>query len=314
MTRAPIRQSSPTANWRAILFGLLLLLFEVYWVTVAEMKYGSQATALPLFIYPVFILFYLVVINNGLSLFLRLRLFTAADLLTIYVMLVIGTSFSAYGMLQIYLPLWFILPVLLRLKTIGEIYFFTIFHGTLPSILSTSWPDITKATQPCTERITFESGYCRPLPGSVLCQSADARLRRQWIPDERLAFPVIQLPLNMVQSDSFFRPRMLWIGFAVVAAFDILSGLKTLFPSVPHLHLKLFDIKQYFTEKPWNTIGTTRISFYPFMIGIGFFLPLDLSSSCWFFFIFGSHFGCPHENSRWIFNRWPEILACFWGN
>ena len=86
---------------------------------------------------------------------------------------------------------------------------------------------------------------------------------------------------------------MLWIGFAVVAAFDILSGLNTLFPSVPHLHLKLFDIKQYFTEKPWNTIGTTRISFYPFMIGIGFFLPLDLSSSCWFFFIFGSNFGCP---------------------
>ena len=124
MTRAPIRQSSPTANWRAILFGLLLLLFEVCWVTVAKMKYGSQATALPLFIYPVFILFYLVVINNGLSLFLRLRLFTAADLLTIYVMLVIGTSFSAYGMLQIYLPLWFILTVLLRLKTIGEIYFF----------------------------------------------------------------------------------------------------------------------------------------------------------------------------------------------
>ena len=95
----PIRQSSSTANWRAILFGLVFLLFEVYWVTVAEMKYGSQATALPLFIYPVFILFCLVVINS-LSIFLRLRLFTAADLLTIYVMLVIGTSLSAYGMLQ----------------------------------------------------------------------------------------------------------------------------------------------------------------------------------------------------------------------
>ncbi len=33
-------------------------------------------------------------------------------------------------------------------------------------------------------------------------------------------------------------------------------------------------------------MGSTRISFYPFMIGIAFFLPLDLSFSCWFFFLF----------------------------
>ena len=33
-------------------------------------------------------------------------------------------------------------------------------------------------------------------------------------------------------------------------------------------------------------MGITRVSFYPFMIGIVFFLPLDLSFSCWFFFLF----------------------------
>ncbi|MAE20053.1 hypothetical protein CMK12_14185 [Candidatus Poribacteria bacterium] len=292
MTRTPIRQSFPTANRRAILFGLILLPFEVYWVTVAEMKYGSQATALPLFIYPVFILFCLVVINNGLSLSLRLRLFTAADLLTTYVMLVIGTSLSAYGMLQ---DLFAVVVHPYRFAS-AENDWRNLFFHYIPRYFTVSSPNIltgyyegdstlyrTDHLQEWLLPAVTWIGFMSVL--LLLMHCLNTLLRRQWIQNERLAFPVIQLPLNMVQSSSFFRSRMLWIGFAVVAAFDILSGLNTLFPSVPHLHLKLFDIKQYFTEKPWNAIGTTRISFYPFMIGIGFFLPLDLSFSCWFFFI-----------------------------
>lgn len=94
------RNSTSPISWRSILFGLIILPFEVYWVTIAEMKYGSQATALPLFIYPIFILFCLVILNHGLLNFLNWRFLTTAELLTIYVMLVIGTSVSAYGMLQ----------------------------------------------------------------------------------------------------------------------------------------------------------------------------------------------------------------------
>lgn len=47
-----------------------------------------------------------------------------------------------------------------------------------------------------------------------------------------------------------------------------------------------FASLQFFTEKPLNAMGYTRISFYPFAIGLGFLLPLDLSFSCWFFFVF----------------------------
>ena len=244
MTRTPIRQSFPTANRRAILFGLILLPFEVYWVTVAEMKYGSQATALPLFIYPVFILFCLVVINNGLSLSLRLRLFTAADLLTIYVMLVIGTSLSAYGMLQ---DLFAVVVHPYRFAS-AENDWRNLFFHYIPRYFTVSSPNIltgyyegdstlyrTDHLQewllPAVTWIGFMSALL------LLMHCLNTLLRRQWIQDERLAFPVIQLPLNMVQSSSFFRSRMLWIGFAVVAAFDILSGLNTLFPSVPHYTL-----------------------------------------------------------------------------
>ncbi len=37
---------------------------------------------------------------------------------------------------------------------------------------------------------------------------------------------------------------------------------------------------------PWNAMAGTRISMYPFAIGMGMLLPTDLAFSCWFFYIF----------------------------
>ena len=44
---------------RCILIGLVLLPINIYLMSVAELKYDSQATALPLFIYTVCLLFFL---------------------------------------------------------------------------------------------------------------------------------------------------------------------------------------------------------------------------------------------------------------
>jgi len=138
MTRTPIRQSFPAANRRAILFGLILLPFEVYWVTVAEMKYGSQATALPLFIYPVLS----CSVWSSLTMACRyLSAYVSLLLLTCLLSMLCWSLAPLYQLTEcckIYSPLWFTLTVLLLLKTIGEIYFFTTFHGTLPLALPTS--------------------------------------------------------------------------------------------------------------------------------------------------------------------------------
>jgi hypothetical protein len=41
-------------------------------------------------------------------------------------------------------------------------------------------------------------------------------------------------------------------------------------------------------EKPWNAMNNPglRFSFFPFAIGVGFLIPLDLVFSCWFFHLF----------------------------
>ena len=45
-------------------------------------------------------------------------------------------------------------------------------------------------------------------------------LRRQWIERERLLFPIVQVPLQMVDQDeegrnTFWRNPIMWIGFAL---------------------------------------------------------------------------------------------------
>ena len=95
-------------------------------------------------------------------------------------------------------------------------------------------------------------------------------VRKQWVHTERLAFPIIQLPIAMLQSPNFLRPRLLWLGFAIPAVLDLINGLHVLFPVVPYLHLKLHFVGQKLLEKPWSAISDTKISFYPFMIGLVF--------------------------------------------
>jgi len=40
------------------------------------------------------------------------------------------------------------------------------------------------------------------------------------------------------------------------------------------------------TARPWNAIGWLPYSFYPFVIGLGYLLPADISFSTWFFYLF----------------------------
>ena len=106
-------------------------------------------------------------------------------------------------------------------------------------------------------------------------------VRRPWTEDEKLAYPIIQLPARMT-SDGFFTNRLMWIAFGLVAAFDIINGLHHVFPAIPSIYEKAYRFR--FTEKPFSAMGWLRLGIYPFVLGIGFLIPLDLLFSSWFFF------------------------------
>ncbi|MDH7601379.1 MAG: hypothetical protein QHI38_04450, partial [Armatimonadota bacterium] len=102
-----------------------------------------------------------------------------------------------------------------------------------------------------------------------------------------LSFPIVRLPLEMTEESlarEFFASKVMWSGFAVAAAINILNGLHEYFPNLPHLQTRHTWI--VFRMPPWSAIRGFCTTFYPFAIGLAFLVPLDVSFSCWFFYLF----------------------------
>ena len=120
-------------------------------------------------------------------------------------------------------------------------------------------------------------------------------IRKQWVERERYVFPLVSIPVEMVQQTSgnlklngFFRKRLIWIGFGIAAAFHLLNGLHEYFPAIPSIPNR-YDLYKPFTERPWIVMRwwpQFRFFLYFSVIGITYFLATEISFSCWFFFLF----------------------------
>jgi len=114
-------------------------------------------------------------------------------------------------------------------------------------------------------------------------------IRRQWIEHEKLVYPIIRLPLEICReggSGKFFKNKLLWIGFSLAGFISLMNGLHILYGVIPAIPLRSMDIGRYITERPLGAIVRTPIAFFPYVTGIGFFMPLDLSFSYWVLYWF----------------------------
>jgi hypothetical protein len=112
--------------------------------------------------------------------------------------------------------------------------------------------------------------------------------RKQWTENEKLAYPIIQMPFILAtETDALFKSRLFWLGTGIASFISLMNGLHILFPVVPGIPIvQIVNLQSFFTERPWVDMGAVWVSFYPFAIGLCFFMPLDLAFSCWFFFFF----------------------------
>ena len=110
--------------------------------------------------------------------------------------------------------------------------------------------------------------------------------RRQWVDNEKLTFPLVQLPLDMVSTKretAFFRNWLMWAGFAVPALVFGLNGLHRLYPAIPEIRLDI-PLQPYFRAKPWSDMHMITIYCSFAAIGFAYFLPAQLLFSLWSFF------------------------------
>lgn len=148
-------------------------------------------------------------------------------------------------------------------------------------------------------------------------------VRKQWVERERFIFPLVTVPVEMVHHSlgntkltGIFKNRYIWIGFGIAAAFHLLNGLHEYIPSLPSIPNR-YDLYKPFTERPWIVMGwwpQFRFFLYFSVIGITYFLAMEVSFSCWFFFLFFklqyiiiNAFGIPI--SPWISARGQTMAA-----
>lgn len=299
-TPLPTTRALRGVSARAVVTGLLLMPVNAYWITLVEVRwYTLDGTSLPLFITPIFFLFCLCLLNFVLR---RLKPGSGLDqgeLLTVYIMLVVGASLASHDLIQ---NLFGSIVHADRFNTPESRYQATFFEYLKPSSFllvrdsqaikgfyqgGVPWYDPTYLL-PFLAPLFWWAVLLSVLLGMCLC--INILIRKAWTDHEKLAFPIIQLPMAMTNPESraqpFWRSKMMWAGFGVASAITYSNGLHYLFPSWPYFEqIKLYNVGQFFTQRPWNAMGTTNISMYPFAIGLAYFLPLDLSFSCWFFWV-----------------------------
>src|SRR5262249_9765437 len=108
-------------------------------------------------------------------------------------------------------------------------------------------------------------------------------VRRRWVEEERLSFPLVLLPLLMTEPGEPIRHNtVFWWGFALAAGVELVNGVHTLLPLVPELPLRV--------EIP-DAEGTRTLiktGLFPFVLGLAFFMPLEMLLSLWLFAALGT--------------------------
>ena len=119
----------------------------------------------------------------------------------------------------------------------------------------------------------------------VVALGINVLVRKQWTEIDRLSYPVIQLPLHLAApTRPFLTNPLLWAGFATTALIRTVNNINRMSPSFPRLPMS-FNFGAFFTESPWNAVGWLPFNIIPNYIGIGYFVPLDILFSCWFFLL-----------------------------
>ena len=115
-----------------------------------------------------------------------------------------------------------------------------------------------------------------------------ALLRKQWVENERLIYPLTVVPLAMTEQGEngqrvspFYKNPVMWIGFAIPAAWSTLHGLYNYFPEI---FVMAQNVDMLHLEVPIFR-NTSRLLFYfRFnILGFFYFLKTEIAFSLWFF-------------------------------
>ena len=284
-------------TWRSLLIGIAASAFLGDWTQYAELIiHGTQLsfTFPPIggfFIFLCIFVFFNVVlraIHRPLSL-------TTPELVVIFTITTMASGIASQALAQIMIPM------------IAGPFYYASPENNWDRLLLTHVPDWMAPTDPFVIRGLFE-GWPLPVPwrewlgplgwwtvlvlaSYVVMMSLITIFRRQWIDRERLLFPLIVLPVKVVETpergrllSGFFRNPFMWAGVALAFGVHFYNGLHGYYPHLPQIQFATLGGTVVHTSGwgvPWNALGALRFAAMPMIIGLSFLLTREVAFSLW---------------------------------
>jgi hypothetical protein len=121
-------------------------------------------------------------------------------------------------------------------------------------------------------------------------------LSHQWMHNERINFPLLQVPLLMGKAyeenrlANFFLDRFLLAGLLIPVLLHLINGLHFYIPAVPQIPTLILTGSYFPKYGLFSAFYKLKIYIYPAFIGFAFLTTRQISFSFWFFFFAGALF------------------------
>ena len=276
---------------RGILIGAVLALVlnicDTYATNAIQGSYLTLNFSTPA---ALFLFFFLVLASAAVGLLHRWLVLTRAELITIYIMLVVACCIPGMGFTQ------FMIPCLL-----GSTYYATpennwdyLYNQYIPQWMIPRGENVARyffeglpegASIPWGAWVVPLSlwfGFFLALAFAMIC--AMVIMRKQWVDNEKLSYALVQVPMEMMRQEgggavgrSFFTNKTMWLGFAVSFLLLSVNGVHSYFPEFPRFE-RAVGVPLF---------GNTWLSFWfsPPWTGFFYFVNLDISASIWVFYV-----------------------------
>jgi hypothetical protein len=280
---------------RAVVTGLVLIVLLAVAAFYGELLYGATymfASGVPAMA-PLTVLFLLAAASPFVHRFVGWQL-GRRELLAVYGMVLVAAPLVTHGILAWMLPIGIMQQYLARAIPEWE----TTFLPYVPAWFCPTDPAAVEAFFVGHAAVPWSlwlvplaawSSFLLALFLSTLFLMV--LLRRQWVTHERLAFPLAQVPLEMVREKGEDRIARLpgawvfWIGFLISFGLTFASRLSGIFPAIPNIPLGGVTLMQWQKVGPLAGLGAFELYLVPWMIAVAYLIPKELSFSCWFFWL-----------------------------
>jgi hypothetical protein len=292
-------EQRPGISLRAVIIGTILVAIICCIVTYAELVITKiQIGFLQMPPAAIGIFFFMIMFNGWMRMLSRRLGLNPGEMLMIYCMMVVAAMVSSRGLMEKVIPTIVTANYYANSSNDWKHLFFPHLKKWMVAFDPNGPPQQRVAKQFFEglrdgERIPWHD-WIVPLCAwgvlvllvlfAFLCLAAI--VRKQWVDNEKLSFPLVQPATELIQQDgaSVFKNKAFWGGILLPCVVFGINGLHNMFPNIPEIPLSIY-LNSFITGPPWNNMYWTAIYVSFAAIGFFFLLPSDLLFSVWFFAI-----------------------------